>query len=249
MEDLSFYVGVIGNVISVLMFLAPVGTFRRIIKHKSTEDFQSLPYICTLLSSSLWTYYGITKPGGYLIATVNGFGILVEAIYVTLFLIYSPTTTIRGKTAALFGILDVGFLSAAILVTRFALEGEARIDAIGFLCAGLNIIMYASPLSAMKTVVTTKSVEYMPFLLSFFFFWNDGTWAFYALLVRDVFLGVPNGTGFLLGTAQLVLYAIYKSAKPSKSKNVLNALEEGTQREPLIMISPRLRDAEQSKGD
>ncbi|KAL9407778.1 hypothetical protein AB3S75_046341 [Citrus x aurantiifolia] len=232
MKDLSFYVGVIGNIISVLMFLAPVRTFWRIIKHRSTEEFQSLPYICTLLSSSLWTYYGITRPGSYLVATVNGFGILVEAVYVTLFFIYAPTKAMRAKTAIIFGILDVGFLGAAIAATRLVLEGEARIDAIGVMCAGLNIIMYASPLSAMKTVVTTKSVEFMPFMLSFFFFLNGGIWAFYALLVRDVFLGVPNGTGFLLGTAQLVLYAIYRNAKPSK--NAVNSMEEGTQHEPLI---------------
>ncbi|ESR32774.1 hypothetical protein CICLE_v10005737mg [Citrus x clementina] len=149
MKDLSFYVGVIGSIISVLMFLAPVRTFWRIIKHRSTEEFQSLPYICTLLNSSLWTYYGITRPGSYLVATVNGFGILVEAVYVTLFFIYAPTKAMRAKTAIIFGILDVGFLGAAIAATRLALEGEARIDAIGFMCAGLNIIMYASPLSAM----------------------------------------------------------------------------------------------------
>ncbi|KAH9683506.1 Bidirectional sugar transporter SWEET17 [Citrus sinensis] len=190
MKDLSFYVGVIGNIISVLMFLAPVRTFWRIIKHRSTEEFQSLPYICTLLNSSLWTYYGITRPGSYLVATVNGFGILVEAVYVTLFFIYAPTKAMRAETAIIFGILDVGFLGAAIAATRLALEGEARIDAIGVMCAGLNIIMYASPLSAMKTVVTTKSVEFMPFMLSFFFFLNGGIWAFYALLVRDIFLGV-----------------------------------------------------------
>ena len=55
----------------------------------------------------------------------------------------------QAKTAILFGILDVGCLSAAVLVTQLALQRETRIDAIGFLCAGLNIIMYGSPLAAM----------------------------------------------------------------------------------------------------
>ncbi|XVE65596.1 hypothetical protein DITRI_Ditri08aG0012900 [Diplodiscus trichospermus] len=234
MAELSFFVGVIGNVISVLVFLSPIKTFRRIIKHRSTEDFESLPYVCTLLNSSLWTYYGITKPGGLLIATVNGFGIIVEAVYVVLFLIYAPQKR-RIKTGILVGILDVGFLAVAILVTQLALKGETQIDAIGFMCAGLNIIMYGSPLAAMKTVVTTKSVEYMPFFLSFFLFLNGGIWAFYALLVKDYFLGIPNGTGFLLGTAQLLLYAIYRNAKPKASNNITEGLmEEGLQKEPLI---------------
>ncbi|KAE8708794.1 Bidirectional sugar transporter SWEET16 [Hibiscus syriacus] len=226
MEGLSFFVGVIGNVISVLVFLSPVGTFWRIVKHGSTEDFSSLPYVCTLLNSSLWTYYGITKPGAYLVATVNGFGILAEAIYVVLFLIYAPRK-MRVKTGILVGILDVGILSAAVLVTRLALEGESRIDAIGFMCAALNIIMYGSPLAAMKTVVTSKSVEYMPFFLSFFLFLNGGVWAFYAFLEQDIFLGVPNGIGFLLGTAQLILYAIYNKARPSNNSISQGLLEQG----------------------
>ncbi|KAI3445370.1 hypothetical protein Pfo_002035 [Paulownia fortunei] len=214
MEGLVLLVGIIGNIISVLMFLSPGRTFLRIVKNKSTEEFESLPYICTLLNSCLWTYYGVTKPGSFLVATVNGFGVVVEIIYVALFLLFAPPWK-RATTAILFGILNVGFSAAAISVTYLLLDGEVRIDAIGLICSGLNIIMYGSPLSAMKTVVTTKSVEYMPFLLSFFLFLNGGVWTFYAVLVRDWFLGVPNAIGFVLGTVQLVLYAIYRYPKPS----------------------------------
>uniref|UniRef100_A0A5B6ZE02 Bidirectional sugar transporter SWEET n=2 Tax=Davidia involucrata TaxID=16924 RepID=A0A5B6ZE02_DAVIN len=234
MESLSFFVGVIGNIISVLVFLSPIGTFWRIVKRRSTEEFESFPYICTLLSSSLWTYYGITKPGGLLVATVNGFGIIVETIYVAIFLIYAPSK-MRAKTSILVAILDVGLLAVAIVVTRLALRGDIRIDAIGFMCAALNIVMYGSPLAAMRTVVTMKSVEYMPFFLSFFLFLNGGIWAFYALLVHDYFLAVPNGTGFILGTAQLVLYAIYRNAKPPET--ISAGLEEGLQHEHLISSS------------
>ncbi|KAI5349484.1 hypothetical protein L3X38_002371 [Prunus dulcis] len=233
MEGLILFIGVIGNIISVLMFLAPVGTFWRIVKHRSTEDFESLPYVCTFLNSFLWTYYGIIRPaGGLLVATVNGFGVVVEIIYLILFLVYAPAK-MRAKTAILIGTLDVGFLVAVILATWLALQGETRIDALGFICAGLNIIMYGSPLVAMKTVITTTSVEYMPFFLSFFFFLNGGVWTLYAWLIRDVFLGVPNGIGFLLGTTQLVLYAIYRNAKPADSISS-GLLEEGRQHGEIL---------------
>lgn len=46
-------------------------------------------------------------------------------------------------------LLDVGFLAGVILLTHFLLHGDTKIDVIGFLCAGLNIVMYASPLAAM----------------------------------------------------------------------------------------------------
>ncbi|XP_021770832.1 bidirectional sugar transporter SWEET17-like [Chenopodium quinoa] len=232
MADLSFYVGVIGNVISLLMFLSPVSTFKRIIEHRSTENFESIPYICTLLNASLWTYYGLIKPE-YLVSTINGFGVVVEIIYVIVFLVFAPRR-LKVKTWILVGLLDLGFLAAAIIVPKLALQQKYQIDALGFLCAGLNVVMYGSPLAAMKTVVTTKSVEYMPFLLSFFLFLNGATWTFYAVLRRDFYLMVPNGIGCFLGVLQLVLYAIYRNAKPSKSDLSEKLIEEGS---PANLIS------------
>ncbi|XP_010449878.1 PREDICTED: bidirectional sugar transporter SWEET17 isoform X2 [Camelina sativa] len=188
MAEPSFYIGVIGNVISVLVFLSPVETFWKIVKRRSTEEYKSLPYICTLLGSSLWTYYGIVTPGEYLVSTVNGFGAFVETIYVSLFLFYAPRH-LKLNTIIVVAMLNVFFPIVAIVATRSAFEDEKmRSQSIGFISAGLNIIMYGSPLSAMKTVVTTKSVKYMPFWLSFFLFLNGAIWAVYASLQHDVFL-------------------------------------------------------------
>ncbi|XP_028752121.1 bidirectional sugar transporter SWEET17-like [Neltuma alba] len=232
MAQPSFFVGVIGNIISVLMFLSPVPTFWRIIKHGSTEEFESLPYICTLLNSSLWTYYGVMKTGEYLVATVNGFGVVVETAYIIVFLIYAPTK-MRAKTGILFGLLDVGFLGVAIVFTQIALHGEVRIDVVGIMGAALNILMYGSPLAALRLVVTTKSVEYMPFLLSLCMFLNGGVWLFYAILESDWILGVPNGSGFLLGAVQLGVYAMYRGPK---SPTKFNQPDE-EQHHPLISSS------------
>lgn len=68
-------------------------TFKRVVKKKSIENYKGLPYVCTLLSTSLWSFYGLLKPGGLLIVTVNGAGAVLEAIYVTLYIIYAPKDT------------------------------------------------------------------------------------------------------------------------------------------------------------
>ncbi|RVW60370.1 Bidirectional sugar transporter SWEET17 [Vitis vinifera] len=231
MEGLSFFVGVIGNIISVTVVLSPIKTFLRIVKHRSTEDFESFPYVIALLGTSLWCYYGVIKPGGFILATTNGLGIIIELVYVTLFIIYAPLR-VRAKTAIYLGILNVAVPAIVILITLFTMHGDLRIDVLGFVCAGLSIVMYGSPLVVVKRVLTTKSVEYMPLLLSFFFFLNGGIWTFYAILVKDFFLGVPNGIGFLLGTAQMVLYAIYWKSK--SSQNISEELEDGWQHKHLI---------------
>lgn len=47
---------------------------------------------------------------------------------------------------------------------------------------------------------------------------------------------VPNGTGFVLGIFQLVVYAIYRNAKPLKCE--IGGLEEGwLHHQPLIVPS------------
>ncbi|XP_019187940.1 PREDICTED: bidirectional sugar transporter SWEET16-like isoform X1 [Ipomoea nil] len=217
MASLSFIVGIIGNVISILMFLAPVKTFKRIVQKKSTENFKGIPYITTLLSTSLWSFYGLLKPGGLLVVTVNGTGVVLHIIYVSLFLIYAPKN-IKIRSLKMVGIINVAFLGAVVAVTLSVLHGKTKLMSVGLLCTGLTIGMYASPLSAMRTVIKMKSVEYMPFWLSFFQVLNGGIWASYAMLVRDLYIGIPNGIGFLLGSAQIILYFIYYQSTPAKEE-------------------------------
>ncbi|XP_055816660.1 bidirectional sugar transporter SWEET16-like [Solanum dulcamara] len=216
MANFSFILGIIGNVISILMFASPLKTFKRIIKKKSTEDFKGIPYITTLLSTSLWTFYGLLKPGGLLVVTVNGTGIFLHILYVTLFLMYAPKT-LKIQSMKLVAIINITFLGAVIAITLLAVHGTTRLTLVGILCAALNIGMYASPLAATRTVIKMKSVEYMPFLLSFFQFLNGGVWTAYAVLVKDYYIGVPNGIGFILGAAQLILYFMYYKSTPTKS--------------------------------
>lgn len=221
---LSFIFGIIGNFISILVFASPIKTFWTVVKKKSTENYKSTPYITTLLSTSLWTLYGLINPDGLLVVTVNGAGVFFQLIYVTLFLIYAPKDK-KIKTAALVAVLNVGFLGAVIAVTLLAIHGDVRLTFVGILCAVLTIGMYAAPLSAMRMVIKTKSVQYMPFLLSFFLFLNGGVWSIYALFVKDIYIGVPNAIGFVLGSIQLILYAVYKKKSSSSDKST-DAIKE-----------------------
>ncbi|KAH0980704.1 hypothetical protein GBA52_007881 [Prunus armeniaca] len=228
--------GLLGNVMSGLVYVSPANVFVRILRRRSTEEFESVPYVSKLLNAYFWVYYGLIKPNSVLVATVNIFGAVVEIVFLTIFLLFAPPR-MKARTAMLVVALNVAFPAAAILLTQFLLHGDQRIDAAGLLCSVFSMIAYASPLSAMKTVVALKSVEYMPFLLSFILFLNGGIWTLYAILAKDLFVGIPNGTGFLFGTAQLILYAIYW--KPSKPlKQVSDDLEDQQPiREALIPAS------------
>ncbi|KAK4476710.1 hypothetical protein RD792_015870 [Penstemon davidsonii] len=218
-----------GNVISILMFASPIKTFNKVVRKKSTENYKGVPYITTLLSTCLWTFYGVLKPD-VLVVTVNGAGAALHVAFVILFLIYAPKT-IRVKSIKLAGAVNVGFLGAVLIVTLVALGSSSRVSVVGFVCAGLTIGMYAAPLSAMRTVIRTKSIKYMPFFLSFLQFLNSGVWSAYALLIRDFYIGVPNVIGFVLSSAQLILITLYYKDKSSPELEEKMQMEEEEEEE------------------
>jgi solute carrier family 50 protein (sugar transporter) len=64
-------------------------TFIRIFKKKSTEDFQSLPYLMALFSSMLWLYYAMLKKDTILLVTINSFGCVIETTYIAIYIVYA----------------------------------------------------------------------------------------------------------------------------------------------------------------
>ncbi|KAK7358497.1 hypothetical protein VNO77_00426 [Canavalia gladiata] len=208
-------VGILGNIISGFLFLSPVPTFIGICKKGSVEQFSAAPYLATLVNCMVWTLYGLpmVHPNSLLVVTINGSGCIIEIIYVTIFLIYSP----RGKRLKVFLwlLLELIFISALTLVTLTLVHTTKKRSAIvGTTCIIFNIMMYASPLTIMKLVITTKSIEYMPFFISLASLGNGVAWTTYALIRFDPFITIPNGLGTLFAVAQLILYATYyKSTK------------------------------------
>ncbi|XP_071695797.1 bidirectional sugar transporter SWEET6b-like [Rutidosis leptorrhynchoides] len=213
-------IGVIGNLISIILFLSPVPTFYKIWKRKSVERYSPVPYLVTFVNCGLWIFYGLplVHPHSLLVTTTNGAGMAIECVYLLLFIIYSDLK--KRMRVILVLVVEIIFLTGlVVLVLTLTHSTKTRSAIVGGICIFGNISMYASPLSVMKMVITTKSVEYMPFLLSLFCFANGVCWFSYALIRFDPFVAVPNGLGALFGLAQLILYAtFYKSTKEIMAK-------------------------------
>lgn len=219
--------GVFGDATGLFLFLAPTITFKRIMTNKSTEQFSGIPYPMTLLNCLLSAWYGLPfiSKNNTLVTVINGTGAVIETIYVLIFILYAPKKE-KAKVLGLVTFVLAAFSTVA-LVSVFALHGKTRRYFCGFAAAIFSVIMYGSPLSIMRTVIRTKSVEFMPFFLSLFVFLCGTSWFVFGLLGNDPFVYVCNGFGSVLGALQLILYSIYRKNKGQKEEK-LTAKEGGS---------------------
>ncbi|KAL9321443.1 hypothetical protein ACSQ67_013282 [Phaseolus vulgaris] len=203
--------GILGNIISLMVYLAPAHTFYGIYKKKCTEGFQSLPYLVALFSSSLWLYYASfnIKHSVFLI-TINSLGCVIEIVYIVIFIKYAHKDA-KNLTIKLVAAMNLGSLALILLVTHFALNASLQVKVIGWICDIVSLSVFAAPLSIMAQVVRTKSVQFMPFSLSFSLTLNAIMWLAYGLFNKDNCVALPNVGGVALGVLQMVLYAIYRN--------------------------------------
>ncbi|KAG0464083.1 hypothetical protein HPP92_020152 [Vanilla planifolia] len=199
--------GFAGNLFSLVLFLSPIPTFRRIARNRSTEHFSGLPYLFSLLNCCICLWYGLpfVSHGVVLIATVNFVGATFQLIYITIFIIFADNIKRLKICGLLIGVFSL--IGLIVYVSLVMFEHQARQTFIGYLSVASLISMFASPLFIMNLVIRTRSVEFMPFHLSFGTFLMSISFFAYGLLMHDFFIYLPNGIGSLLGVTQLWLYA------------------------------------------
>jgi solute carrier family 50 (sugar transporter) len=64
-------------------------TFYRVYKRKSTESFQSVPYVVALQSAMLWLYYALLTKD-VLLVSINAIACVVQSVYITIYIVYAP---------------------------------------------------------------------------------------------------------------------------------------------------------------
>lgn len=207
-----------GNIFAFVLFVSPIPTFKRIAQNRSTEQFSGLPYVYSLLNCLICFWYGLpcVSKGVILVSTVNAFGAVFQLVYVTIFIVFADTT----RKLKMFGFLITVF-GVFGFVTYTSLEmfdHKTRQMFVGYLSVASLISMFASPLSIIRLVVRTRSVEFMPFYLSLATFLMSFSFFAYGLLLEDFFIYVPNGVGSILGVIQLLLYAYYSKKSREDSR-------------------------------
>ncbi|KAL8217481.1 hypothetical protein R6Q57_020854 [Mikania cordata] len=234
LAHLTLAFGLLGNIVSFMVFLAPIPTFYKVYKKKSTEGFHSSPYVVALFSAMLWIYYAMLKTNVLLLITINSFGIVIETVYIVFFLFYAPKKARMESLKLIILLIFVGF-GLIVVMTQFLARGSTRGVIVGWICLVFSLCVFVAPLGVLRQVIKTKSVEYMPILLSVALTLSAVMWFFYGLLLGDFNIAIPNTLGFTFGIIQMILYFIYKNNKPiTNEKTGVMITEIGDQKIPEL---------------
>ncbi|CAL9118142.1 unnamed protein product [Musa textilis] len=248
----AFTFGILGNIISFMVYLAPLPTFYRVCRRKSTEGFQSVPYVVALFSAMLWVLYAFLKSDAFLLITINSFGCVIESVYVVLYFTYAPKLA-KILTAKLVLVLNVGMFGSILLLTLLLPDGLKRVHVLGWICMCFSVGVFVAPLSIIWLVIRTKSVEFMPFMLSFFLTLSSIVWFTYGCLTKDKFVALPNVLGFAFGFLQMGLYLAFKCMKPTAveprlPEHIISISVLGVEIYPIDWKTPEVNDEEKAEN-
>lgn len=205
-------VGWVATGATVYLFASPLLTMRHIYLAGSTMAFSDVPYVVAFMNCGLWMSYAAMTPNRLQPLVCNVFGFSMQVLYVLVFLRYHP----RSSKLLLLGKMALATVALTVLISAaLKLHWGGNESAASNLCGiggdTINIMMYASPLAVVRDVVKTKSVQFMPFQLSLATLIVSMLWAFFAIWIGDIFIGIPNNIGLLLGSLQLCIYFKYSS--------------------------------------
>lgn len=217
--------GWVGCVMAWFLFLAPVPTMLKIHKTKTVGQFSDLPYLVSSLQCTMWSVYALPMitPDHLQPLITNVVGGLLEYVYVVVFIAYAlpgQRWIILVKFGTVISFLGLLVTTALLIgpsltfpewMIKFSPPGASNVTILlGTECMVLNIVMYASPLAVVQTVIRLKSVEPMPLLLTVACGCCSASWTVYALMLpMDPFILIPNAAGLVLCAIQLTVYRCY----------------------------------------
>jgi solute carrier family 50 protein (sugar transporter) len=146
---------VAGPAFFVGMQASSVKTALTIVADKSVRSLSPLPFISLLTNCIIWTFYGVLIRDNTVIVP-NAAGILSGAFCVSSYHKYAAKSS-----------KEMYFIAAGIvaLATGCAMLGNSQL--LGSIGCALSVLLMASPLATLKTVITEKSTASLPFGISF----------------------------------------------------------------------------------
>lgn len=209
---------------SVLCSLAPLPTIREVSRTKSVGSLPLLPYSSMTANGVIWAMYGYLVDSPQ-VKWANIAGTLLGSYYFREFKKYSPI-----GASSLPGTMNqhIIIVSWIVLLNTFVvskLDKETAAEIVGKEGVLMYIILFASPLAAVKNVIATKSADSIPLPFTIASTINCSLWSVVGLFLwKDFNLYFPSIMGLLCALAQLFLKGIYAGGTNSIDDSVIQEM-------------------------
>lgn len=200
--DIFSYVEVIlrslGPIMFILLQISALITSLTIIRSRTTSSLSPVPFHSLIVNCIVWSLYGISK-GDKTIYIPNCSGVFVGFICTIIFHIFAKEKPLKNYI----------IMSSIIILTTIIASFEQTMI-LGFLGCILSVLLTASPLAVIRTVIEEKSTKSLPFGTSLILFINAFSWMTYGTIIAaDPMIYGPNIFNLMLATLQLLLFIIF----------------------------------------
>jgi solute carrier family 50 protein (sugar transporter) len=203
----------LGIFTSTALYFAPAAAVLSALKADDIGELNPLPLAIMSVVSVAWLAYGLSVRDPN-VALSNIFGCFGSIGYVLGLLPLLQKK--KGLLRMTQSVVLAGASASLTLWTVLGLSGASAAkmsSSLGLFACALTIVLFGSPLSSIKTVLSTRDSSSILGPLTIAQVINTALWTTYGLAVKDWFVGVPNGVGLVLGFAQLGLKILFPAKK------------------------------------
>lgn len=208
---------ILGGLVSILMFLAPLQAVICARKERVLGHLNPLPFPAQLANAAGWIAYSyVIEPtnsqGSVFVFVPNYVGLLLGFYFtMTCYGLANSKTRDNQMLVMLFFAGVLALIGAIGVLVRLSVHSLQLLW--GFTANAILLLYYGAPLSTVYTVISTQSAASLSWPLSVMQVINGTLWLGYGLAVNDPFIWVPNGIGACAGGLQVSLLIIFRKKK------------------------------------
>ncbi|EGZ08362.1 hypothetical protein PHYSODRAFT_254062 [Phytophthora sojae] len=199
---------------AVFVRFSPLPDFRRIYAAKKVGEVQILPVVTLITNCVVLVWYGYLSDDIFPLLATAVLGLITCSGFTLVFYYYTDDRQAVHRIL-LWALLFIVLVCVYGALGVYGLTGQSD-DSVGTAFGAISIVtsvaLCGSPLATTRRVVREKSTASMPFTLSLAKFTNGAVWIVYSVMIKDIWVFIPNVMGFVLSSVQMAIYVIYPSA-------------------------------------
>ncbi|KAI9923286.1 hypothetical protein PsorP6_001075 [Peronosclerospora sorghi] len=159
--------------------------------------------------------YGYVTSNLFPLLATYAIGDALSIVFLAVYVHWATERKVVLKTCAVALLCNAAVTVYVILVkSGFLDESQESLTLIvGVIAIVSSLVLYASPLAAIKIVLQTRSSASLPIVMILAGTLNNILWTVYGFLVHDMFVIVPTSVNAALGLVQVALYGLYHPSR------------------------------------